>query len=68
MRVGVVLWPIASWTEAREQWLAAEDLGFDVAWAYDHIAWRGITPRQDAYTTLAAAAVETSCSGPACRS
>jgi alkanesulfonate monooxygenase SsuD/methylene tetrahydromethanopterin reductase-like flavin-dependent oxidoreductase (luciferase family) len=60
MRVGVVLWPIASWSQAREQWLAAEYLGFDVAWVYDHIAWRGITPWQDAYTTLAAAAVETS--------
>ena len=60
MRVGVILWPIASWPEARKQWLAAEELGFDVAWVYDHIAWRGITPWQDAYTTLAAAAVETS--------
>lgn len=60
MRVGVILWPIDSWSVAREQWRAAEDLGFDVAWVYDHVAWRGITPWHDAYTTLAAAAVETS--------
>jgi alkanesulfonate monooxygenase SsuD/methylene tetrahydromethanopterin reductase-like flavin-dependent oxidoreductase (luciferase family) len=60
MRVGVILWPIGSWSRTREQWLAAEDLGFDAAWVYDHVAWRGITPWQDAYTTLAAAAVETS--------
>ena len=26
-------------------------LGFDVAWVYDHVAWRGITPWHDAYTT-----------------
>jgi alkanesulfonate monooxygenase SsuD/methylene tetrahydromethanopterin reductase-like flavin-dependent oxidoreductase (luciferase family) len=60
MRIGVILWPIGSWTETREQWRAAEDLGFDAAWVYDHVAWRGITPWQDGYTTLAAAAVETS--------
>ncbi|MDN3351461.1 LLM class flavin-dependent oxidoreductase [Actinomadura sp. DC4] len=60
MRVGVILWPIDPWQNAREQWLAAEDLGFDAAWVYDHVAWRGITPWHDAYTTLAAAAVETS--------
>jgi len=60
MRVGVILWPIDPWAESRRQWMTAEELGFDVAWVYDHVAWRGITPWQDAYATLAAAAVETS--------
>jgi alkanesulfonate monooxygenase SsuD/methylene tetrahydromethanopterin reductase-like flavin-dependent oxidoreductase (luciferase family) len=60
LRVGVILWPIDPWVESREQWRAAEDLGFDNAWVYDHVAWRGITPWHDGYTTLAAAAVETS--------
>lgn len=60
LRVGVILWPIGSWPETRRQWRAAEDLGFDNAWVYDHVAWRGITPWHDGYTTLAAAAVETS--------
>jgi alkanesulfonate monooxygenase SsuD/methylene tetrahydromethanopterin reductase-like flavin-dependent oxidoreductase (luciferase family) len=59
MRVGVILWPTDPWPEARRQWLAAEELGFDVAWVYDHVAWRGITPWQDAFATLAAAAVTT---------
>jgi alkanesulfonate monooxygenase SsuD/methylene tetrahydromethanopterin reductase-like flavin-dependent oxidoreductase (luciferase family) len=60
MRVGVILWPIDPWPETRRQWRAAEDLGFDNAWVYDHVAWRGITPWHDGYATLAAAAVETS--------
>jgi alkanesulfonate monooxygenase SsuD/methylene tetrahydromethanopterin reductase-like flavin-dependent oxidoreductase (luciferase family) len=60
LRVGVILWPIDPWPVSREQWRAAEDLGYDNAWVYDHVAWRGITPWQDGYATLAAAAVETS--------
>ena len=60
MRVGVILWPIDPWPVTREQWRTAEELGFDNAWVYDHVAWRGITPWHDGYATLAAAAVETS--------
>jgi alkanesulfonate monooxygenase SsuD/methylene tetrahydromethanopterin reductase-like flavin-dependent oxidoreductase (luciferase family) len=60
MRVGVILWPIDPWPEARRQWEAAEALGFDAAWVYDHTAWRGITPWQDGFATLAAAAAITS--------
>ncbi|SEF60571.1 Luciferase-like monooxygenase [Thermomonospora echinospora] len=60
MRVGVVMWPVQSWRESRDLWRQAEDLGFDHAWVYDHIAWRGHTPWFDGYATLAAAASVTS--------
>lgn len=60
MRVGVVLWPMDPWPRARDAWRRAEELGFDNAWVYDHVAWRGLTPWQDAYATLAAAAAVTS--------
>lgn len=43
-----------------ETWRRAEELGFDGAWVYDHLAWRGHTPWDDAYTSLAAAAAVTS--------
>ncbi|HEX2316126.1 MAG TPA: LLM class flavin-dependent oxidoreductase [Thermomonospora sp.] len=60
MRVGVVMWPIRSWRDSRDQWTRAEDLGFDHAWVYDHLAWRGHTPWFDGYATLTAAATATS--------
>lgn len=41
-------------------WRRAEELGFAGAWIYDHLAWRGHTPWDDAYTSLAAAAAITS--------
>lgn len=43
-----------------ETWQRAEELGFAGAWVYDHLAWRGHTPWDDAYTSLAAAAAVTS--------
>jgi alkanesulfonate monooxygenase SsuD/methylene tetrahydromethanopterin reductase-like flavin-dependent oxidoreductase (luciferase family) len=60
MRVSVVMWPTESWPAAGERWRRAEELGFETAWVYDHVAWRGTTPWFDAYTTLAAAAAVTS--------
>ncbi len=58
-RLHVVLWPIHDWPQAKEQWQAAEQLGFAGGWVYDHLAWRGHTPWDDAYATLAAAAAVT---------
>lgn len=59
-RIGVAMWPIQSWRESRELWSRAEQLGFEHAWVYDHVAWRGHTPWYDGYSTLAAAAAVTS--------
>lgn len=41
-------------------WQRAEELGFAGAWVYDHLAWRGHSPWDDAYASLAAAAALTS--------
>ncbi|KAA1415986.1 LLM class flavin-dependent oxidoreductase [Nocardioides humilatus] len=41
-------------------WQRAEELGFEGAWIYDHLAWRGHSPWDDAYASLAAAAAITS--------
>jgi alkanesulfonate monooxygenase SsuD/methylene tetrahydromethanopterin reductase-like flavin-dependent oxidoreductase (luciferase family) len=60
MRVGVVMWPIEDWPAMGLRWQQAERLGFDTAWTYDHTTWRGHTPWDDAYATLAAAASLTS--------
>jgi alkanesulfonate monooxygenase SsuD/methylene tetrahydromethanopterin reductase-like flavin-dependent oxidoreductase (luciferase family) len=56
----VVLWPIDDWPVMAGTWRRAEDLGFAGAWVYDHLAWRGHTPWDDAYASLAAAAAITS--------
>ncbi|TYL44961.1 LLM class flavin-dependent oxidoreductase [Nocardioides sp. BGMRC 2183] len=42
-----------------ETWRRAEELGFAGAWVYDHLAWRGHAPWDDAYASLAAAAALT---------
>jgi len=62
-RIGVVMWPIEPWPEARAQWQRAEELGFAHAWVYDHTAWRGHTPWYDGYSTLAAVAAVTTTIG-----
>jgi alkanesulfonate monooxygenase SsuD/methylene tetrahydromethanopterin reductase-like flavin-dependent oxidoreductase (luciferase family) len=59
VRVGVCMWPIEPWPRSRELWRYAEELGFAHAWVYDHTAWRGTTPWQDGYATLAAVAAAT---------
>ncbi|MGN0065231.1 MAG: LLM class flavin-dependent oxidoreductase [Nocardioides sp.] len=60
VRVGVVMWPIEDWPEMGRHWKRAEEYGFDTAWIYDHLAWRGHTPWDEAYSSLAAAAALTS--------
>ncbi|GAA3206711.1 LLM class flavin-dependent oxidoreductase [Actinocorallia longicatena] len=60
MNVGVVMWPIEEWPAMGERWRQAEEFGFHSAWIYDHTAWRGHTPWDDAYATLPAAAALTS--------
>ncbi|MBC9726294.1 LLM class flavin-dependent oxidoreductase [Streptomyces sp. TRM68367] len=62
MRYGVVILPEHRWPQAREVWRRAEDLGFDHAWTYDHVAWRWLRERPwfGALPTLTAAALVTS--------
>ena len=38
VRVGVVILPEHRWSSARDLWQRAEQLGFDHAWTYDHLA------------------------------
>ncbi|MCU1447941.1 MAG: class flavin-dependent oxidoreductase, partial [Acidimicrobiales bacterium] len=61
MRVGVCILPELRWPEQRELWKRAEELGFDHAWTYDHLAWRSLRdgPWFGAVPTLTAAAVVT---------
>jgi len=42
VRLGVVILPELPWPDARVQWRRAEELGFDHAWTYDHLAWRSL--------------------------
>lgn len=60
MNLHVVLWPIDPWPSMAATWRRAEELGFLGGWVYDHLAWRGHTPWDDAYASLAAAAAITS--------
>jgi len=60
VRLHTVLWPIQDWPAMADTWRRAEELGFEAAWVYDHLAWRGHTPWDDAYASLAAAAAITS--------
>lgn len=61
MRLGVVILPEHPWPEARRLWQAAEALGFDHAWTYDHLSWRSLRdgPWHAMVPTLAAASVAT---------
>ena len=61
MRVGVVILPTDPWPAAAATWRRAEELGFDSAWVYDHVRWRGLpdSPWLDAFSTLAAVAAVT---------
>jgi alkanesulfonate monooxygenase SsuD/methylene tetrahydromethanopterin reductase-like flavin-dependent oxidoreductase (luciferase family) len=62
VRIGVVILPEDRWDDARSTWLRAEELGFDHAWCYDHLAWRSLRDSSwfSAVPTLAAAASATS--------
>jgi alkanesulfonate monooxygenase SsuD/methylene tetrahydromethanopterin reductase-like flavin-dependent oxidoreductase (luciferase family) len=62
VRFGLTILPERPWAQARHQWRAAEDLGFDHAWTYDHLVWAGLpdAPWYGTTPTLTAAALETS--------
>jgi alkanesulfonate monooxygenase SsuD/methylene tetrahydromethanopterin reductase-like flavin-dependent oxidoreductase (luciferase family) len=62
MRFGIVILPQYDWPEAARRWRAAEEYGFDCAWTYDHLAWRGLAGERWHATvpTLTAAATVTS--------
>src|SRR6478752_9130471 len=61
MRFGIVILPQHDWPEAARYWRGAEALGFDHAWTYDHLAWRGLAGERWHATvpTLTAAATVT---------
>ena len=62
MQLGVLILPEHRWADAEPLWQLAEELGFDHAWTYDHIAWRSLreSPWFAAIPTLTAAALATS--------
>jgi alkanesulfonate monooxygenase SsuD/methylene tetrahydromethanopterin reductase-like flavin-dependent oxidoreductase (luciferase family) len=62
MRVGITILPEYPWSEARARWRAAEELGFDDAWTFDHIGFGSLldVPWYGAVPTLAVAAEATS--------
>lgn len=62
MQLGVLILPDKRWPENVQRWRAAEELGFDSAWTYDHVWWRTLrdSPWFSAMPVLAAAASVTS--------
>lgn len=62
MRFGLTILTDLPWAEAEPRWRAAEELGFDHAWTYDHLVWGGLpeSPWVGAMPTLTAAAMVTS--------
>jgi len=65
MRVGITLLTDLPWAEARPRWMAAEEMGFDHAWTYDHLVWGGLpdSPWRAATPVLGAVAAATSSIG-----
>jgi alkanesulfonate monooxygenase SsuD/methylene tetrahydromethanopterin reductase-like flavin-dependent oxidoreductase (luciferase family) len=61
VRVGVCILPELRWPQQLPLWQRAEELGFDHAWTYDHLAWRSLRdePWFGAVPTLTAAALAT---------
>lgn len=61
VRVGVVLLPQLRWADAAARWTAVDEMGFDHAWTYDHLAWRALAdePWFATVPTLTAAALVT---------
>lgn len=61
MRHGVCILPEYPWRVAEPIWRAAEEMGFDHAWTYDHLVWAGLpeAPWHSTVATLTAAAMVT---------
>ncbi len=61
VRLGVVILPELRWPAASSLLRRAEELGFDHAWTYDHLAWRSLRDSAwfGAVPTLTAAAFAT---------
>ena len=61
MRFGLTILPELPWAELRPRWEAAEAMGFDHAWTYDHLVWGGLpeSPWYGTMPTLAAVALVT---------
>lgn len=61
MRVGVVILPQFTWSEARARWASLEERGFAHGWTYDHLSWRELKdePWFGTLPTLLAAATAT---------
>src|SRR5262249_56393458 len=61
LRLGTVILPEHRWADAQSIWRRAEELGFEHAWTYDHLAWRSLrdTAWFGAIPTLTAAALVT---------
>jgi alkanesulfonate monooxygenase SsuD/methylene tetrahydromethanopterin reductase-like flavin-dependent oxidoreductase (luciferase family) len=61
MRFGLTILPELPWAELRPRWEAAEAMGFDHAWTYDHLVWGGLpdSPWYGTMPTLTAAALVT---------
>ena len=62
MRYGLTILTDLAWAEAEPRWRAAEAMGFDHAWTYDHLVWGGLpdSPWFGTTPTLTAAAMVTS--------
>jgi alkanesulfonate monooxygenase SsuD/methylene tetrahydromethanopterin reductase-like flavin-dependent oxidoreductase (luciferase family) len=61
VRFGLTILPELPWAELRPRWKAAEAMGFDHAWTYDHLVWGGLpeSPWYGTMPTLTAAALVT---------
>jgi alkanesulfonate monooxygenase SsuD/methylene tetrahydromethanopterin reductase-like flavin-dependent oxidoreductase (luciferase family) len=62
MRVGITILPEYRWNDASARWRAAESLGFDHAWTFDHLGFSALldVPWYGALPTLARACAVTS--------
>ena len=62
VRLGAVILADSRWSIGGGRWKRAEELGFDHAWTYDHLAWRSLrdSPWMATIPTLTAAALTTS--------
>ncbi|MCI0576548.1 MAG: LLM class flavin-dependent oxidoreductase [Chloroflexi bacterium] len=61
MHLGVLILPEFPWATAQAVWRRAEELGFEHAWTYDHLAWQSFRDATwfAAVPTLTAAAMAT---------